>query len=149
MRQLVAIVSLVVTVGIRPGTVLGAQAAEPTGCYRFDRPLGHSATGALERSDSSWYRLQLQPAGKVTRPALSSSSMRELYADRSAWHTRGDTLFLRVFTGLVGWDLTLLPEADRYVGSARYLTDAIAVGAGPLILPFRATREACIPSPPA
>ena len=75
--------------------------------------------------------------------------MRELYADRSAWHTSGDTLFLRVLTGLVGWDLTLLPVADRYVGSAHYLTDAIAVGAGPLILPVRATREACIPSPPA
>lgn len=145
MRGRLAILILVVgTMGV--SAALQAQSAAPTGCYRFDRPLGFSATGDRERGDSSWYRLQLLPEGKVARPALAEAFWRDRFAQRSAWHTSGDTLFIRVSTGLVGWDLTLLAEARDYVGTARYLTDAVVLGAAPLDVRVRATRDVCPPS---
>lgn len=148
MQQLTTLLLVVSAQSASFGAGYPPPAAKPVGCYRFDRPLGHSATGDLERGDSSWYRLQLQPAGAVARPWLSSSYWREQYANRSSWRTSGETLFVRVFTGLVGWDLTPRPAAERYAGSARYLSDAIVIGAEPLRVRVQAVREACPPSEP-
>jgi hypothetical protein len=149
MRRRLAILTLLLVGSMGPGSDLHAQAADLTGCYTFDRPLGSSATGDVERGDSSWYRLKLEPAGKVARPGLVRTSWRDQYAHFSTWHSSGDTLFIRVSTGLVGWDLTLLPDANRYVGRGRYLSDAFVVGAEPLHVRVQATREVCRPSPPA
>jgi len=125
-----------------PGQTLG-----PVGCYRFDRPLGHSATGALERADSTWYSLRLLPAGAVARPELASPYWRDLYSRRSAWRLSHDTLFVRVFTGLVGWDLVLMPRDSGYGGVARYLSDAL--GGPPVTAAVHARREACaVPTVP-
>jgi hypothetical protein len=55
-------------------------------------------------------------------------------------------LSIRVFTGLVGWDLTILAEGDLYVGRARYLTDVVVADAEPLRVRVRAAREACPPT---
>jgi hypothetical protein len=41
-----------------------------------------------------------------------------------------------------------LPAGERYVGTARYLSDAVVVGAEPLRVGARAVREACPQSPP-
>jgi hypothetical protein len=145
------LIALSVTVGgasLRPAVL-----AE--GCYRFDRPLGHSASGNLERADSTWYSLELREAGAVVRPHLQNAYWRDQYARNSSWRAAGDTLFIRVSTGLVGWDLALALEGGQYVGRARYLTDAIDVGAEPLFVPVRGVREVCQkdrsppPAPPA
>jgi hypothetical protein len=119
------------------------SAMQAEGCYRFDRPLGHSASGDLERTDSTWYSVELREGGAIVRPRLQSAYWRDQYARNSSWRASGDTLFVRVSTGLVGWDLTLAPEGSEYVGLARYLTDAIDIGAEPLFVPVRSVRETC------
>lgn len=96
----------------------GVLADGPTGCYRFDRPISYSASGTRESDDSAWYVLQLLPAGRLDRP-LMATSMGDRYAQRSEWRVAGDTLHIRVFNGLVGWDLALLRTDGRYLGSAR------------------------------
>ena len=120
---------------------------EPTGCYRFNRPLGGSATGRLEAGDSAWYRAQLLGGGLVVRPTLASAYWREQYAARSSWHEHGDTLLVRLSTGLVGWDLTLIAEGNAYTGTARYLSDAL--GSQPYVILVQAERESCSGAPPA
>lgn len=121
-------------------------AHQPSGCYRFNRPLGQSASGQLEARDSSWYRVQFLPQGAVARPTLSNAYWRQQYAERSSWREHGDTLFVRVTTGLVGWDLALLPTRDGYAGTARYLTDAL--GGQPYVAQVQAERESCAAPPP-
>jgi hypothetical protein len=123
-----------------------ASAHQPPGCYRFSRPLGQSASGQLEAADSSWYRLQLLPGGAVARPALSSAYWRQQYEERSSWREQGDSLIVRVTTGLVGWELTLTAAGDGYSGAARYLTDVR--GGQPYFARVQAKREPCSASPP-
>ena len=125
-----------------------ASAEGPVGCYRFDRPLGSSATGDLERADSAAYTLELRPGGAVARPGPASATWRRLYARNSAWRQRGDTLLARVFTGLVGWDLALVPDRGGFAGVAQYLSDAVATGWTPPRVTVRARREACASAPP-
>jgi hypothetical protein len=139
-RILALFLSLAAVSPARPSFRPG-QASDPVGCYRFDRPLGHSATGELERADSTWYSLRLLPKGAVARPELASPYWRELYARRSTWTLSHDTLFVRVLTGLVGWDLVLTPRDSGYAGVAQYLSDA--VGGSPYTTPVRAKRKAC------
>jgi len=123
-----------------------ASSPEPAGCYRFNRPLGKSAAGHLEAGDSSWYRVQLLAGGLVARPRLGSAFWREQFAARSSWREHGDTLLVRLSTGLVGWDLTLIAERNGYSGTARYLSDAL--GGQPFVVPVQAEREPCSDAPP-
>lgn len=124
----------------------GVFAEGPTGCYRFDRPISYSASGTRESGDSAWYVLQLLPAGRVDRP-LMATPMRHRYAQRSDWRVAGDTLHIRVFTGLVGWDLALLRTDGRYRGIGTYLTDAIAIGRESTTAAFTALRVDCAAAP--
>jgi len=117
-------------------------AQTPAGCYHFDRPLGSSASGALERDDSTFYTLELLPDSTVSLPALQSSYWRAQYAHASRWRIQGDTLVVRISTGLVGWDLALVPRERRWVGTARYLSDAI--GGPPIVVPVHAAAESCL-----
>jgi hypothetical protein len=117
----------------------------PQGCYRFDRPLGHSATGDLERHDSTWYTVELRDSGVVARPDLKSPYWRKTYSYSSSWRVSGDTLFVVVSTGLVGWNIALLPENDHFAGRARYLTDVRTKGEEPLFVRVRAWRTTCHP----
>lgn len=127
----------------RPRT---SQSDDPAGCYRFDRPLGQSATGALEQHDSTWSSLRLLPVGAVARPELTSPQWRDLYAARSTWKTVHDTLVIRVFSGLVGWDVVLTARNAAYAGTARYLSDAS--GVSPITVVVHAKREACASASP-
>jgi hypothetical protein len=117
-------------------------AASPIGCYRFDRPVSYSAAGDRERGDSAWYIVELLPDGAVSRPYFQSGPG-GMYAARSAWRLNADTLGLRVFDGLVGWDMTLLPTQSGYSGRGRYLSDARAVGREPPTAEFSAQRTSC------
>ncbi len=138
-----AVIALAFVVG---AFVPGPSTHQPPGCYRFNRPLGHSASGQLEAGDSSWYRVQLLPVGAVARPALPSAYWRQQYAQRSSWREHGDTLIVRVTTGLDGWELTVTPAGNGYTGTARYLTDAR--GGQPSVAAVQAEREPCHAAPP-
>jgi hypothetical protein len=111
------------------------------GCYRFDRPLGYSASGYAERDDSAWYDVELLAGGKAGRPTLRRATDRELWAPRSGWALRGDSLTIRLSTGLGGWDLAIVRVGDAYVGTAHYLTDAL--GGDPVTVAIRARRTPC------
>ena len=118
------------------------SAQTPLGCYRFDRPVSYSASGERERADSAWYVIELLAEGAVSRPYLDSRRQ-AMFAARSAWSLSGDTLRLRVFDGLVGWDMALVPDQGSYHGRARYLSDARAVGYEPPTADFTAHRALC------
>ncbi|MCR4341401.1 MAG: hypothetical protein NUW01_16105, partial [Gemmatimonadaceae bacterium] len=124
-------------------TTLAAQPVkDPLGCYRFNRPMGHSAAGHLERSNVGWWTLELQPEGRARRPHLTAAQQR-LWT-RSGWSRLADTIRVRLSTGLVGWDIALAPiSGDTLSGIARYLTDVIVEGWEPPRYPVVAVREAC------
>ena len=110
------------------------------GCYRADRLLGYSASGAPEGGDSAWRYFRLAADSQVMRPALVSARL----WTRSGWAVRGDTLHVRLFTGLNGWDLALVgATAGRYVGRAKYLSDAVVRGAAPLYVPVQVRLAPC------
>jgi hypothetical protein len=111
-------------------------------CLRFEHPLGYSASGAREQGDSAWYVLQLDDSGTVTRP-LFPQRQRERWTRKSRWTPKGDTLLVRVFDGLVGWDVALWPSAKGFSGSATYLTDVRAVGWVPPRVEVYAARIKC------
>ena len=121
-------------------------AEAPAGCYVFDRPISYSAAGTRESGDSAWYVLQLLPAGGVDRPLMPATT-RDRYAQRSTWRVVGDTLHMRVFDGLVGWDLALLRNSGRYRGIGKYLSDAIVIGREPTTDAFSAGRVDCAAAP--
>lgn len=125
-------------------TTLAAQPVkDPVGCYRFNRPMGHSAAGHLERSTPGWWTLELQPEGQAWRPNLTAAEQR-MWIRGSSWSRTGDTVWVRLSTGLVGWDIALTPiSGDTLGGMARYLTDAIVVGSEPLRVPVVAVKEHC------
>ena len=114
----------------------------PQGCYRFDRPLGASATGELERNDSSSHDLQLADSG-VARSQLSTDSPRERGLRRSGWREERDTLYVRLFNGLVGWDLTLIADSIGLHGVAGYLTDVVVKDWVQPQYPVRGRRRPC------
>jgi hypothetical protein len=114
-------------------------------CFRFEHPLGYSASGAREQGDSAWYVLQLDDSGTVTRP-LFPRRQREMWTHRSGWTAKGDTLLVRVFDGLVGWDVSLWPTGNRFSGSATYLTDVRVEGWVPPRVEVHAARIKCTPS---
>ena len=115
-------------------------------CLRFTSPLGYSASGMREQGDARWYVLRLADSGVVVRP-LFPARERELWANRSRWATRGDTLLVRVSDGLVGWDMTLRRERDGFQGMATYLTDVRVKGAVPLRKEVHASTTHCPAAP--
>jgi hypothetical protein len=133
------------------GVMVACSARAPVadtlpGCYRFDRPISYSATGEREAGDSAWYVLRLLPTGGVQRPAMSAPA-RERFAQRSSWRAAEDSLHIRVFDGIVGWDLDLARQGDRYQGTGTYLSDAIAIGREPYTATFRTKRTGCAIAP--
>ena len=124
----------------------GVPTAVTTDCYRFDRPISYSGAGTREWGDSAWHVLQLLPGGRVDRPLLLVGT-RERYSRRSTWRVAGDTLHIRVFDGLVGWDLTLLPYDGRYRGTGEYMSDARVAEHAPPNDVFSAGREDCASAP--
>ena len=119
------------------------------GCYIFDRPLGSSASGDLERSDSTWYSLELRDHGIVARPRLHSSYWRREYMRSSSWRSTGDTVHIVVSTGLVGWRIWLVSNEDVFSGVARYVTDVRAAEYIPPRVEVRARKEGCPAARPA
>lgn len=116
-------------------------------CLRFKQPLGHSASGAREQGNAAWYVLQLADSAIVTRP-LFPKREGERWARLSRCTTKGDTLFIRVFDGLVGWDLALRREGHGFTGVATYLTDVFVAGWVPPRIDVHAATIKC-PAPPA
>ena len=111
-------------------------------CLRFEHPLGYSASGARERGDSAWYVLRLDDSGTVTRP-LFPRRQREMWTRRSSWTAKGDTMLVRVFDGLVGWDVSLWPSDKGFSGSAKYLSDVRAKGWVPPRVEVHAAKIKC------
>jgi len=108
--------------------------------------MSYSAAGTRESGDSAWHVLQLLPAGRVERPLMDARA-RGGFSARSSWRMEADTLHLRVFDGLVGWDLDLVPNMETLTGSGTYLSDARVAGQKPLTVPFHATRTSCAAAP--
>lgn len=120
-----------------------AQSAEAR-CFRFDRPLGESASGALERSDSTWQFVQLGDSGIVRRP-LRPRREREAWLRKHQWSVSRDTVRFRVGDGLVGWDVSMWRTGNSFTGIARYLTDVIAKGWEPPRVKVHALGIKCPP----
>lgn len=102
------------------------QGGEPR-CFRFDRPMGASASGALERSDSTWQFVQLGDSGIVRRP-LRPRRERKAWLRKHQWSVNKDTVRFRVSDGLVGWNVSMWRNGNSFTGIAGYLTDVIARG---------------------
>jgi carboxyl-terminal processing protease len=129
-------------------SAVGMPAQGLEGCYRFDSPLSYSASGDLERGDSSWYLVELKANGKVSRPLFR---LREgsNWERASTWRLAVDTLVVVVHDGLVGWSVNLLANGNSsYRGEAVYHTDVRSAGWKPPRKTARATRSACPPPPP-
>jgi hypothetical protein len=111
----------------------------PDRCLRARPALTYSAApGAPEAGDSSWAIVALLADGRANRPFLSPR-----HSSRSTWRIAGDTLRLRVFDGLVGWDVAAVPDSLAYRGIATYLTDVNAVGWAPPRIPVRLEPTVC------
>jgi hypothetical protein len=112
------------------------------------RATGPFTTDQLDwGGDSTVSLFELHDAGFASRPHSGPGRM----WSRSTWEvTAGDTLEVRLSTGLLGWLLRLTGDAGtgEYVGQATYLTDAIAVGQAPIQYPVRVRRVACVSAPP-
>lgn len=129
------------------------SAAGVEGCYRADRPLAESASGGVPAAAA----FRLLSGGRVARYPVRV--MGSGWERASGWTQHGDTLVVRLSTGLSGWELRLLPaptERDgtgdvAWVGPARYLTDVVVRDGTqwrpPRVL-VRVRRESC-PSPEA
>ncbi len=104
----------------------GSRGRDAVGCWESSRVLGPSYLGTDPRRDprdSTFRVVRLQDSGQVSLPLLASAS---LWNASSVWRMAGDTLHVRIFTGLQGWDVTLRGTGALRAGSARYLTDAVS-----------------------
>ena len=124
-----------------------AQIPRTPGCYRFDRPLGGSASGAVERADSTWQFIQLSDSGIVRRP-LRPRREREARLRKHQWSVSKDTVRFRVSDGLVGWDVSMWRSGSAFTGIASYLTDVITSEWKPPRVTVHAVQIAC-PALPA
>ena len=61
---------------VAPPAATAAPVNDPLGCYRFSRPMGHSAAGNLEKTDVRWWTVELQPEGRDWQPHLTSAQQR-------------------------------------------------------------------------
>ena len=111
-------------------------------CFRFDRPLGTSASGARELADSTWYIVQLADSGIVRRP-LQPKREREAWLRKNQWSAIGDTIHFRVGDPLVGWNVTMHRVGRSFTGVATYISDVIVAGRAPTRVPVHAKRVRC------
>ncbi|MEQ1692426.1 MAG: hypothetical protein ABMA00_14130, partial [Gemmatimonas sp.] len=120
------------------------------GCWHADRPLG--PTGGVEpvARDSAFRTFVLQDSGRVAIPVISEGE-RWMWEGRSSWAIRDDSVTLRVFTGLQGWDARLArtPDGRSLRGMARYLSDVVVLGRAPTVVPVTLTRVLCEASWPS
>lgn len=114
------------------------------GCWITDRAMGPTGGGAPVMRDSLHRVIVLQNGGRVAFPSLAVRE-RSSWEARSYWAQHGDSVTIRLFTGLVGWRAVVVPDArvDAMRGSAIYLTDAIERGRVPTRVPVRFSRIAC------
>ena len=117
---------------------------EVTGCWHASRPLGPTGGALSVPRDAPWTTIVLRDSGRVVLPLLTGRE-RAMWEARSHWETLGDSVEVRVFTGLQGWRAQLsareLPAIMK--GSATYLTDGIAGNAAPLTVGVTLARGAC------
>ncbi len=115
-----------------------------TGCWQWSRPLGPTGGALAVPRDAPFTTIVLRDSGRVVLPLLSGRE-RTMWEARSYWESSGDSVEVRVFTGLQGWRAQLsareLPTTMN--GSATYLTDAIDVNAAPLTVAVTLARRAC------
>ena len=115
-----------------------------TGCWQASRPLGPTSGALSVPPDAPWTTIVLRDSGRVVLPLLAGRE-RAMWEARSHWEASGDSVVVRVFTGLQGWRAQLsareLPAVMK--GSATYLTDGIAGNAAPLTVAVTLTRGAC------
>jgi len=99
--------------------------------------------------DALFNTLLLRDSGRVALP-LVGAGKRRTWEARSYWETHGESVTLRVFTGMQGWLADLVPTAGgrTLAGSARYLSDAVVVGAEALRVAVTLTRIDCDPAWP-
>jgi hypothetical protein len=122
-----------------------AQTSPPVqGCWRSDRPLGPTGLPEPVDRDSLFRTVVLQDSGQVAFPMIPSGQ-KGMWESRSSWISRGDSIALRIVTGLQGWDATLRGAAGGAVlrGTATYLSDAIVVGQAPTRVPVVFSRIKC------
>ena len=115
-----------------------------TGCWQASRPLGPTGGALSVPRDAPFTTIVLRDSGRVVLPLLTGRE-RAMWEARSHWEASGDSVVVRVFTGLQGWRAQLssreLPAVMR--GSATYLTDAIVANAAPLTVGVTLARGAC------
>lgn len=113
------------------------------GCWEADRALMAPLNDASQ--DRAHRLLILAPGGGVGRPLLPISEAQMMWEPRSAWSVAGDSVNLRVFTGLVGWDARLVrsQNGNRLQGRARYLTDVVVAGWTPELVSLSLVRVRC------
>lgn len=128
-------------------TGTGAQTGqEILGCWEASRPLGSRFDASGVPSDARFQTLRLSESGRVQVPLLEGRE-RTMWEAGSAWSHGNDSLSLRVFTGLVGWQLHVRrSDQSTWRGEATYLTDAIVRGQPPLRVPIVLSRIPCDPS---
>lgn len=122
----------------------GKRVPSVTGCWQWSRPLGPTGGALAVPRDAPFATIVLRDSGRVVLPLLPGRE-RAMWEARSYWEASGDSVEVRVFTGLQGWRAQLsareLPNTMK--GSATYLTDAIAVNAAPLTVGVTLARRAC------
>lgn len=148
--RVIAIVAAFVGAPTISSTDVSAQTlTRITGCWRINRPLGPTGSVAVVARDSTFDTVVLQDTGQVFFPRVAASS-RAVWEQRSKWYRRGDSVLVRIFTGLQGWQTSLVRSRDgrTLTGFARYLSDAIVIGAPELDVPVVFSSIACDPSRP-
>lgn len=122
-----------------------ARNAPVQGCWRTDRPLGPTGGEEPVPRDSLFRTVVLQDSGHIAFP-LVPARQQSMWVRRSYWYSRGgDSLTVRHFTGLQGWNALLVraPSGDSMHGTATYLSDAIVVGREPDRVTVSFTRIDC------
>lgn len=129
--------------GVSAGS--SSEGGQVEGCYRADRPLRSSGVDTARVTDPGMVRgarLYLGRDGTITRRDLAGQWR------RSRWSEHGDTLQMRLSTGLVGWDLSLTRDTsgrNAFSGVAKYLTDVVSRGWIAPVVMVSLTREICDP----
>lgn len=123
------------------GPPLAAQSMR--GCWRADRALGPTGGATPIERDAAFDTFVLRDSGRVALP-LVGASQASMWNARSWWTARGDTLVLRVFTGLQGWHARFVATGNGSLrGTARYLSDVVVRGAPPLETAVALARVPC------
>ena len=141
---LLAILAMIVSVVSPAMAQSRTRVPVVTGCWQSSRPLGPTGGALAVPRDAPFTAIVLRDSGRVVLPLLSGRE-RTMWEARSYWEVSGDSVEVRVFTGLQGWRAQLsardLPATMK--GSATYLTDAIAVNAEPLRVAVTLARTPC------